>query len=348
VETNVETIRAAVLHGREDVRVERVRARPLAAGEVRVEIRAALTCGTDLKVYKRGYHARMITPPAVFGHEFAGVINETGPEAAGWAIGDRVAAANSAPCGACFYCGQGRENLCDDLVFLNGAYAESIVIPARLAAKNLLRLKPETNFADAALVEPLACVVQGASDCDWKAGQRVLVIGIGPIGLMFVALARHAGLDVVAAGRGEARLEAARRLGASKVVSVAGAADLAGYAPLREAGPFDIVVEAVGKPETWESAVRLVRKGGLVNFFGGCPSATVASLDTGLVHYSSLRLIASFHHTPRAIRTALGLIEDGVARSADFVTARRRLDELPELFRAMAAGNQSVKTLIET
>jgi L-iditol 2-dehydrogenase len=241
VETKVETMRAAVLHGREDVRVERVPTRALAAGEVRVGIRAALTCGTDLKVYKRGYHARMITPPAVFGHEFSGVISEVGPGVAGWEAGDRVVAANSAPCGDCFYCREGRENLCDDLLFLNGAYAESIVIPARLVAKNLLRLKPET----------------------------------------------------------------------------------------------------------WEAAVRLVRKGGTVNFFGGCPAGTTVALDTGLIHYSSLRLVASFHHSPRAIRTALGLIESGAACSADFVTARRGLDELPELFRAMAAGNRSVKTLVE-
>src|SRR6202035_3890814 len=132
------TMKAAILHGREDVRIESVPVPEAAPGELIVRVGAALTCGTDLKVFKRGYHARMIVPPAVFGHELAGIIDEIHPEAAGWKIGDRVVVANSAPCGACFHCQNHQENLCDDLLFLNGAYAESIVVPARLVQKNLL------------------------------------------------------------------------------------------------------------------------------------------------------------------------------------------------------------------
>src|ERR1700761_4119418 len=143
-------MQAAVLYGREDVRVEEIAPRALENGEVRVEIEAALTCGTDLKVYKRGSHARMIVPPAVFGHEFAGRITEIGRNVQGWQLGDRVVAANSAPCGQCFFCLRQQENLCDDLLFLNGAYAESIVVPARIVSKNLFRLKPATPFAHAA------------------------------------------------------------------------------------------------------------------------------------------------------------------------------------------------------
>ncbi len=345
--TNPESNRAAVLYGREDVRIENIPCPALAPGEVRVRIRAALTCGTDLKVYKRGFHARMIVPPAVFGHEFAGVISETGPESGPWRVGDRVVAANSAPCGICHYCRIGRENLCDDLLFLNGAYAQSIVVPARLTATNLWRLKPETAFADAALTEPLACVVLGASECELKPGQRALVIGSGPIGLMFTALARQAGCTVTAAGRGAARLAMARRLGAQQAIEVPASGDFSQQPDILAGGPFDVVFEAVGKPETWETAVRLARKGGTVNFFGGCPAGTTACLDTSLIHYSSLRLLASFHHTPRAIREALDLIERGVVRAADFVSETQPLDRLPELFRAMAAGNRSVKTLID-
>ena len=133
-------MKAAVLYGKEQIRVEDIALRPLQAGEVRVRIEAALTCGTDLKVYRRGCHARMIVPPAVFGHELAGVVSELGAGVAGWTAGDRVVVANSAPCGVCSACRHEQENLCDDLVFLNGAYAESIVVPARLVQKNLLRL----------------------------------------------------------------------------------------------------------------------------------------------------------------------------------------------------------------
>ena len=342
-------MKAAVLYGKEDVRVEEVAARALQPGEVRIRVEAALTCGTDLKVFKRGYHAKMIVPPAVFGHELAGVISEIDGAPGGngqtqWAVGDRVVVGNSAPCGECFYCRQQQENLCDDLLFLNGAYAESIVVPARLVEKNLLPLKPGTQFRDAALVEPLACVVQGIEDVQLQQGQRVLVIGAGPIGLMFVALAKHLGCWVGVAGRGEKRLQAARRLGAELVVDVGGKADLPSAIPANS--HFDTVIEAVGKPETWEAAMRLVRKGGTVNFFGGCAAGTSVPLDTSLIHYSNLKLLASFHHTPRTIRKSLSFIESGVIRAADFVDGECSLSELPGLFRSMSLGNHAVKTLV--
>jgi len=337
-------MKAAVLYGKEDVRVEEVMPVPLKPGEVRIRIEAALTCGTDLKVFKRGYHAKMIVPPAVFGHELAGVISES--ESAECRVGERVVVANSAPCGECFHCKVGQENLCEDLLFLNGAYAESIVVPVRLVQKNLLRLKPETDFRDAALVEPLACVVQGVEDTRPRTGQHVLVLGAGPIGLMFVALAKNLGCDVTVAGRRAPRLEAARRLGAANVIDIGNGQNL--VPKIREASKthFDAVIEAVGRPEVWESAVHLVRKGGVVNFFGGCPAGTTVTLDTTLLHYSNLTLLASFHHTPRTIRRALEFIEAEVVCSRDFVDGEDSLTNLPTLLKSMASGNSAVKTLI--
>jgi L-iditol 2-dehydrogenase len=339
-------MQAAVLYGREDMRVEHVESAKLKRGEVRVHIRAALTCGTDLKVFKRGYHANMIRPPAVFGHELAGEISEIARDVRGWRVGDRVLVANSAPCGRCFHCKCQQENLCDDLLFLNGAYAESIVVPARIVQKNVLRLKKTTPFSDAALVEPLACAVQGWEDLKMRAGENILVIGSGPLGLMFVALARNAKCSVTVAGRGEPRLKAARALGANQVIDVSGATNLVATIKENATKPFDAVVVAVGKPETWEAAVQLVRKGGKVNFFGGCPSATSISLDTGLLHYSNLTLLASFHHTPRTIRHALRLIESGKVPAQKFINGECTLPDLPDLFRSMAAGNRAVKTLV--
>ena len=341
-------VKAAILHGKEHIQIEDIAPPALKPGEVRIRIEAALTCGTDLKVFKRGYHAKMIVPPAVFGHELAGVISELGdgsPEL-GWRIGDRVAAANSAPCGECFHCRAGQENLCEDLLFLNGAYAESIVVPARLVQKNLLRLRPETDFRDAALVEPLACVVQGVEDTNLRAGRRVLVLGAGPIGLMFVVLVKKLGCDVTVAGRRAARLEAAQRLGADQTIDIGDGRGLVTKIRAATRTHFDAVIEAVGHPDAWEAAVHLVRKGGMVNFFGGCPSGTSITLDTTLIHYSNLTLLASFHHTPHAIRRALEFIEAGVIRAVDFVDGECPLTQLPELFKSMAAGNHAIKTLI--
>jgi L-iditol 2-dehydrogenase len=338
-------MQAAVLHGREDVRIEEINPPVLKNGEVRVSIETALTCGTDLKVFKRGYHAKMIVPPAVFGHEFAGVICETTPDVEDWKIGDRVVVANSAPCGSCFYCRNDQENLCDDLLFLNGAYAESIAIPARLVQKNMLRLRDETSFRDAALTEPLACCAQGWRELHPRAGQTALVLGSGPIGLMFVALARVAQCHVTLAGRGK-RLAAGQKLGADHIIDVGREGNLAEVIKAGAPHEFDLVIEAVGKPEAWEAATRIVRKGGKVNLFGGCPAGTTASLDTVLMHYSSLTLLSTFHHTPRSIRRALELIEAGVVRAADFVDGEALLADLPNLFQSMAAGNRAVKTAV--
>ena len=361
-------MKAAIFHGKGNIRIEEVPLPVLKPGEVRVQIAVALTCGTDLKVLKRGYHAKMLTPPSPFGHELAGTISEIAPAGGAhpasngqWRVGDRVVVANSAPCGHCFFCQNHQENLCEDLVFLNGAYAESIAIPARFVQKNMLRLKPETAFEDAALAEPLACVVQGIEDLGLRKGQNVLVLGAGPIGLMFIALSKRLGCNVSVAGRGQNRLRTASRLGAGKVFEVGKDGNIleaihksevdqqSGIKTNGHSVPpkFDVVIEAIGKPETWEAAIRLVRKGGAVNLFGGCPAGTSVSLDTHTIHYSNLKLLASFHHTPRTFKRALEFIEAGIIRAADFVDGKWPLTKLPELFAQMAAGNRAIKTLVQ-
>lgn len=340
-------MRAAILYGKEEIRVEELKLRPLAPGEVRIDIRAALTCGTDLKVFRRGYHAKMIVPPAVFGHELSGVIAEVHPETVGWKVGDRVVTANSAPCGGCLHCQNGQESLCDDLLFLNGAYAESIIVPDRIVAKNLLRLRDTTDFPNAALTEPLACVVLGIESLELRPGQSVLVLGSGPIGLMFAALLKDAGCTVTLAGRGKERLQAAVQLGVDHVLDLPREIDTAVAVRDQTKRVFDVVVEAVGKPEAWESAIQLVRKGGRVNLFGGCPANTKVSISTSLLHYSGLTLLATFHHTPRTVRRALHLLEEGIVQTKDFVDGTSPLSQLPDLFRGMSLGNRAVKTLID-
>jgi L-iditol 2-dehydrogenase len=343
-------MKAAVLYGREDVRVEHVEVPRLAQGEVLLRTRVALTCGTDVKVFRRGYHARMIRPPAVFGHEVAGVVEEVGPGVETVAPGTAVAVANSAPCGACPYCRAGRASLCDDLLFWNGAYAEFARIPARVVERNLLPMRPGLGFRQAALVEPLACVVRGVDDCNVAPGQTVAVIGAGPIGMMLVRLARLRGASVVAAGRNAGRLRAARALGADETVVVRSGEDLA--VKLRAAcgdghGP-DVVIEAVGLPETAEAAVRAVRKGGVVNLFAGCAADARLVLDAQRLHYQELTIRSTFHHTPESIRTAYRLIADGEVDPAAFITGDATLDELPTVLARLSRGGDGLKTAILT
>jgi L-iditol 2-dehydrogenase len=338
-------MKAAVLHGREDVRIEQVAVPELQPGDVLLRVEAALTCGTDVKVFRRGYHARMITPPALFGHEVAGTVAE--PGTSGLPRGARVGAANSAPCGQCEYCRRGTPSLCDDLLFWNGAYAEFVRLPARVVRQNLLPLPEGLTFRQAAVVEPLACVLRGVEESGIGPGQCVAVIGAGAVGLMFVALARLHGAKVVVAARTPARLGRARSMGADTVVAPA-PAELADT--LRQHSPDgrgpDVVIEAVGQGATCEAAVAAVRKGGTVNLFGGCPEGTIIGLDAQRIHYDEITVRATFHHTPDAVRRALALIGSRQIDADAFITAEAPLESLPDVLRTMARGGDGLKTAI--
>jgi L-iditol 2-dehydrogenase len=339
-------MRAAVLHGPEDVRMEDVPAPVPGPGEVVVRVKAALTCGTDVKVFRRGYHARMITPPALFGHEMAGVVEAVGAGVRGFWPGAAVVTANSAPCGECPYCQGGRESLCDDLLFWNGAYAELARLPERIVRRNLLLIPTDLPFRRAALTEPLACVVRGASVSRIEAGQTVAVIGSGPIGLMFVRLASLAGARVVVAGRRQARLDKALAMGAAAVVAAEGP----GWeeALRRETGGAGahVVVEAAGTPDGAAVALRSVRRGGLVQMFAGCPAGTTVPLDVARLHYEEITVTSSFHHTPASVREALRLIASGSVDADLLITAERPLEEVPQALAAAARGSDDLKTAI--
>src|SRR5271165_733359 len=211
---------AAVLYGKEDHKIEKVPIPRVGDGEVLVKVQVALTCGTDLKVYQRGYHARMIVPPALFGHELAGVIEEVGPNVKGFRKGMRVVALNSAPCGTCFYCSKHQENLCQDLLFNNGAYAEYIRIPRRIVETNMLAIPKDVSYEEAAMVEPLGCVLRGLHETKLEIGDTVAVIGAGPIGLMFVQVAKLTGSNVISVVKHDAQATAALKMGADSTVQI--------------------------------------------------------------------------------------------------------------------------------
>ena len=181
-------MKAIQYYGPKDIRYEEVMVKPPEEGEVVVKIMAALTCGTDVKTFRRGHPVLIKEIPSGFGHEFSGIVERVGRNVEGFKVGDRVVAANSAPCGECFYCKRGEYNLCENLNLLNGAYAEYIVVPERIVKKNTLILPPSLPFEKAAFCEPLANVVHGVERTGIKPGQTVGVIGIGPIGLMFARL----------------------------------------------------------------------------------------------------------------------------------------------------------------
>ena len=270
-------------------------------------------------------------------------------------VGDRVVALNSAPCDKCYFCQQGQQNLCEDLIFNNGAYAEYIRIPARIVEKNTLRIPEGIPFEFAALAEPLACVVRGFEES--LAGTSkgtcgtMIVIGAGPIGLMFMKVAALNGARVIAVVKRDDQIEAAKQFGAEDVVQMGEGVDAVAAARALTPGGrgADVVIEAVASPTTWEWAVDMARKGGVVNFFGGPPSGTKVSLDTNRLHYGDITLKASFHHTPATCRTAFELITSGRFNCAQTITARRVLSDVPAIFAKMlkrTGGSREIKTAV--
>ena len=340
---------AAVLYGREDVKIERVDIPRLADDEVLVRVEVALTDGTDLKVWKQGGHARMIQPPALFGHELSGIVEEMGKAVNGGVHkGMRVVPANSAPCNRCFYCRKGQPNLCEDLLFNNGAYAEYIRIPGRIVRENMLEIPEGVSFSDAALVEPLACVLRGVHETGIHSGDTVVVIGCGPIGLKFIRILSGRQVRVIALGKRASQMRAAERLGAVATFDVSEIENpVALVRELTEGGRgSDAVIEAVGQAVTWQWALQMVRKGGTVNLFGGCPQGTEVKLDPAALHYSEITIKSTFHHTPHFFREALATIVRGEIRARDFITGEIPLSELPGVFELMKNRNGELKTAV--
>ena len=314
-----------------DIRFEEVPIKPPQEGEVVVKVMSALTCGTDVKTYRRGHPVLIKEVPSGFGHEFSGIIEKVGRNVEGFKVGDRVVAANSAPCGKCFYCRHEEYNLCENLDLLNGAYAQYITVPARIVKKNMLILPDAMSFDRAAFCEPLANVVHGAYRTEIKEGQSVGIIGIGPIGLMFARVAKLMGARVIVAGRNPLKLKMAEDFAhADEIV------DLKKYPNpekifreyTEEHRGLDVAVECVGLPEIWERIFSCVRPGGTVHFFGGCKSGSTVTFDTTKMHYGDIKLMSVFHHTPKYFRMALNYIASGDVEVEKLITGTISLDKI--------------------
>jgi L-iditol 2-dehydrogenase len=297
-------MRAAVLHGPDDLRVEEV---DDPAGEVVVEVRAATACGTDRKMLRHG-HPILGGYPARFGHETAGVRTDTG---------ERVLVGDSVACGACRPCRAGRPSICRAPTWVLGGFAERIAAPAQA----LHAIPDALDFAGAAMAEPLAAclhaVARGTDAAD------VAVLGGGSVGLMLARLLVIEGRDVLVCDRHAERRAQAQALGARSGDAL---------------DEHDLVFEAVGRTEAWQQAVAAARPGGTVVLVGGCPAGTTVELDTGPLHYDELDVRGAFHHTRAEVDRALALLAAGDvdwrALAGDVVG----LEDLAAALRAEAAG----------
>lgn len=317
---------AAMFYAPFDVRMEYQPIPQPGLGEVLLKVVATTTCGTDVKTYLRGHPLLMHKIPSRFGHEVAGIVAAIGPGVTQCTEGDAIVIANSAPCLRCFYCKRGNFSICEDLLLLNGAYAEYILVPERIVRMNLYHLLPGISFIAAALTEPLACALHGVDACEIARDDTVVILGSGSLGLLLTATAKLNGAHTIISGHNSNRLALASRFGADEVID----SDQSTLDEQREAildktearRGADVVIEAVGVPETWELATSLVRPGGLVNFFGGCPSGSRVSFETRPIHYSELTFKGVFHHTPAYFAEALELVQGRLFDIEALITAR--------------------------
>lgn len=305
-------------------------------GEVLIKIRAALTCGTDLKAYQRGHP--MIPMPGPFGHEFSGVIAKIGKDVSRFREGDEVMCVHSAPCGRCIYCSKDRFNLCENVMDTKvlGAFAEYILLPEHIVKQNMFAKPASIPFETAAMLEPLACVVHGIRQLDIHVGSSALVMGSGPIGLLHLAVLKMMGSSVIVTARNETRLETARELGADACVKPERLHDAVNR--LTGSIGVDFVIECTGQAEVWEHSVDYARRGGTVMLFGGCKTGTRVSYDTYRLHYDELTLKGSFHFTPADVAAAKELLEQGLNVSS-IITGSYPLADLGKALSRLAQSD---------
>jgi len=340
-------MRAQVFYGPGDLRFEDIPMPEPEPGGLVVRVDAALTCGTDVKTLRRGHPVMIPHVPTVFGHELAGVVTAVGRGAPGVKEGDRIVAANSAPCGRCGLCVASRPNLCEDLLFVNGAYGEYIALPPRLVARNVVPIGPGLAASSAAFAEPLACALLGVERGRVEAGMTVVIWGHGPLGCLLALAAGQRGARVVIVGKAGWRLDRVRGLGLGTCVDALSVPDMVGH--LRGLtggrGP-DVTVDATGRPEVWEQAIEGVGRGGTVILFGGCAPGTSVRVDTRRAHYEELTLVGAFHHTPAMIRRAVELLESKAIEPAGLLTHRMGLGQVKEALALMERG-ETMKVLVD-
>ena len=308
-------------------------------GELLIQIRCALSCGTDLKTFRRGHPVWKLPMP--FGHEFSGVVVEAGEGVTAFKSGDEIMAAPTAPCGICFYCQHGQENLCDDALgrMVHGGYADLLLLPAHVVACNTFIKPADLPFEEAALLEPLSCVVHAQDMARPAKNETVVIIGGGAFGLLHMLMLKAGGArEVVVVGRGADRLKWAQDLGADRVIDAAGADTAAEIARLNSGFGPDLVIECTGQVAGWQDALARVRRGGRVVFFGGCPSGTTLSVDTRRMHYDNLTLLAPFHFRPRDVRSARELLAGRTLNAGAIVNAQMPLADLAQVFEMLERG----------
>jgi L-iditol 2-dehydrogenase len=338
-------MRALVYHGPEDLRVEERPDREPGAGEALLRVEACGICGTDLRIASGSHRAYPEGTVRVPGHEIAGRLAAVG-EGVDLPVGSAAFIAPNIGCGHCPECRAGRVNLCRTPRALgitdDGGFAEFVMLDEQLVAQgNVLVVDGERDMAALALVEPLACALRGSKACRIAAGDVVVIVGAGPVGLMHLQLAKlRDPATVIVSEPSAARRAEAERFGADVTVEPADLADAA-------SGGADVVITAAPAPAAQAQALELASPGARINFFGGLPrDRSRVELDTNLIHYRELVVTGTTANTTADCREALELVISGRVDTAGLIGDREPLDAAPDAFAAARSG-ELLKVVVE-
>jgi L-iditol 2-dehydrogenase len=307
-------------------------------GEILIRVKAALTCGTDLKAFQRGHP--LIPMPSVFGHEFSGIVEEVGSGVKGFSKGMEIMAVHTAPCGRCYFCKRNFYNLCEDIMKTKvlGAFAECILLPKHIVKYNVF-IKPKSlSFSEAAFLEPLSCVVHSINSVKISPGDIAVIIGAGPIGLLHLILLKSMKMKVCVIEKQKMRLKKALEEKADIAINPQKEDAYKKIMMFTKNKGADVVFECTGVPEVWEDSVRFVRKGGTIVLFGGCKPGTQVTYDTGRIHYDEITLKGAFHYNPSDVAQAYKLLSHGKIKVAGLISGEYPLHDLKKALDLLAAG----------
>lgn len=318
-----------------------------ARGDLVLRVKAATICGTDIRIL-RGRKTAGVRYPSIIGHEFTGEVVEGDGR---FRPGQRVGVCPAIPCGHCAQCIRGRENLCPDAEAIgyqiDGAFAEYIRIPARAVALGNVHLLPDhIDTAEAALIEPLACVLNGQNKVAVAQGDTVVVLGSGPIGTLHIKLARLRGAAKVIVSEPNAGRRAAALAAGADVGIDPTAEDLRARVREETAGlGADVVICAIGIPALATQAITLAGRGGRVSLFAGFTKGELGQLDVNAIHYDEIRVTGAFGLSRLDYVTALGMLDSRRLDTSDMITHRYPLARVDEAF-GMAEGGGAMKVAI--
>jgi len=343
-------MKAAVFHGPNNMKLEEVTKPEISENEVLVRVNASAVCGTDIRIYE-GKKTKGVRTPSVIGHELVGTIAEVGAKVMEFSVGDRVGIMPVIPCRKCYYCLNGRENVCANRTAIgyefDGGFAEYVKIPSTaLEAGNLVKIPDNLSFEQAVIAEPLACCMNGQRKANVKMGDVVVVIGGGPIGLMHVQLAKIAGATkVILSEPIDHRRAKAVLAGADYAVNPEEESLEDIVLSETDGLGADVVIMAIGIPFLVKTSANLLKKGGTLNLFAGFTNGVLAEIDPNIIHYNEITINGTSALTRADYHKALSLIASGKINTAAIITTGYTLENIEQAILDVKNGNH-MKTVI--